>query len=117
MAERLTIREAAQRRGVSVDTIRRQIKRGELQSYREQRGNGSVVYVELPDAQPSAEPMAAPMAVPNEVEVLRDYVTELKRQLEVREREVQELHILLQNAQRALPEPMAEPRAAPTAVP
>jgi hypothetical protein len=52
-----------------------------------------------------------------EVETLRDYVAELKRQLEVREREVQELHVLLDRAQRALPEPRAVPAAEPMDTP
>jgi hypothetical protein len=117
MPERLTIREMAQRRGVSVDTIRRQIKRGELIIHREQRGKGSVLYAEVPDAEPMAMPQAVPTASVAEVETLRDYVAELKRQLEVREREVQELHVLLDRAQRALPEPRAVPAAEPMDTP
>jgi hypothetical protein len=117
MPERLTIREMAQRRGVSIDTIRRQIKRGELVTHREQRGKGSVLYAEMPDAEPIAAPQAVPTASVVEVETLRDYVTELKRQLEVREREVQELHVLLDRAQRALPGPKAMPTAGPMDTP
>jgi excisionase family DNA binding protein len=127
MPERVTIREAAQRLGVSPDTIRRRVRSGELASTREQRGGGSVIYIELPDAEPTAalraEPTAAPrfdnvqVDPPAEVEILKDYVSELKRQLEAREREVRELHVLLEQAQRALPPPRAEPNAGPTAQP
>jgi excisionase family DNA binding protein len=131
MPERVTIREAAGRLGVSPDTIRRRVRSGELASTREQRGGGSVIYVELPDAAPTAQavttyhlPTAEPTAggndlppVPPEVVILKDYVSELKRQLEAREREVRELHVLLEQAQRALPPPRAEPNAAPTAQP
>ncbi|HSH82842.1 MAG TPA: excisionase family DNA-binding protein [Herpetosiphonaceae bacterium] len=133
---RVTIREAAQRLGVSTDTIRRQIRRGELTATRVHRGQGSVLYVEIPDTVPNTTPTAEPYATPGaeslsnskespvpgvansnatETEILRDYVAELKRQLEVREREVAQLHTLLAQAHHALPQPRAEQTAAPYA--
>jgi excisionase family DNA binding protein len=138
MPERVTIREAARRLGVSPDTIRRRIRGGELASTRAQQGKGSIIYVELPDAAPNAKPTAGEeysspadlgssvassrgeeysSPLPPEVEILKDYVSELKRQLEAREREVRELHVLLEQAQRALPPPRAEPNAEPMAQP
>jgi len=124
---RVTIREAAQRQGVSVDTIRRQIRRGELGATREQHGRGSVLYVDLPDDLPMGTPTAAAEATlgtgtldnvqGSETDILRDYVAELKRQLGVREREVEQLHTLLAQVQHALPQPRVEPEAQPYADP
>jgi IS30 family transposase len=112
--ERVSIPEAARRLGVTQDTIRRRIRKGELAAYQEPRPQGYVWFVDVPEEELSAEEPAYPdfKEETGEVQLLREMMEllreELKtkdRQLEAREREVQELHVLLQRAQAALPAP------------
>ena len=110
--ERVSIPEAARRLGVTQETIRRRIRKGELAAYQEPRPQGYVWFVDVPEEElPSEEPPYADFKKKtDEVELLREMMEllreELKtkdRQLEAREREVQELHVLLQQFQMALP--------------
>ena len=110
--ERVSIPEAARRLGVTQDTIRRRIRKGELAAYQEPRPQGYVWFVEVPEEELSSEEPPYPdfKEEPSEVQLLREMMEllreELKtkdRQLEAREREVQELHVLLQQFQMALP--------------
>lgn len=111
----LTIKEAAERLGISEVTIRRRLRTGLLKGYQESPPTGKWM-IEVPDdvsGQDSpATPVANDDATPELVETLRDTIQRqdevidlLKHQLETREREVQELHVLLQRAQAALPGP------------
>ena len=50
MTERLTIGETAERLGVSPDTVRRRLKRGELQGEQEQTAQGFIWRIVLPEA-------------------------------------------------------------------
>lgn len=117
MGEQVTIREAAQRLGVSEDTVRRRLRRGELTGVQQPTAQGFTWLVELPEvapAGPSAPEGAAGVAeavAAAEVRRLEELVAILREELDARRREVQELHILLQRAQTpALPPP---PTAAP----
>ena len=110
--ERVSIPEAARRLGVTQDTIRRRIRKGELAAYQEPRPQGYVWFVEVPEEELSSEEPPYPdfKEEPSEVQLLKEMMEllreELKtkdRQLEAREREVQELHVLLQQFQMALP--------------
>lgn len=133
--ERVPITEAASRLGVSTDTVRRRIRKGELPAHQQRTPQGYVWMVELPeDAQgqsgtqsqgqvgpqeprPQAEPESKPQAereaegrgeakrqetAAGEVQALQELVHVLQEELTARRREVQELHVLLQQAQ-ALP--------------
>lgn len=114
----VTIQEAAQRLGGSQDTIRRRIRRGALQAHQVPTPQGFRWAVELPD-DAQAEPMPPQgqdvgAAQEGEAQALRELVDTLQAQvegqreeLEARRREVQELHVLLQQhvQQRALPPP------------
>jgi hypothetical protein len=105
--ERVTIREAAQRLGVSPDTIRRRIAKGELQAVQEARPQGFVWMVELP--RPKAQrrrpatrkPPRPKGPSPAELEAahLRQTLEMLTTELESRRREVAELHQLLAQSQ------------------
>jgi len=106
MAERVTIREAAERLGVSPDTIRRRITRGTLEAVQEPRPQGFVWMVELPTAKAkrqrsSRRPPKPKGPSPAELEAahLRETVEMLTTELESRRREVSELHQLLAQSQ------------------
>jgi hypothetical protein len=110
--ERVSIPEAARRLGVTQDTIRRRIRKGELAAYQEPRPQGYVWFVDVPEEELSSEAPPYPdcKEETGEVQLLREMMEllreELKtkdRQLQAREREVQELHVLLQQSQAALP--------------
>lgn len=124
--------EAADRLGVSVDTVRRRVKSGQLIGRKEPTASGFRWLIELPDPDPSAAP-AAPMHggstdsettyAEGETAALRALVTVLERELaqrnaelDARRREVSELHILLQRSQGTLLPPQNTP-AAPAAPP
>jgi hypothetical protein len=114
--ERVSIKEAARRLDVSDLTIRRRLNSGELQGIQEPKGKSHIWWVLLPEEETGSEAKNPEQElednIPGEVEALRDLVAVLKeqldtkdRQLETRAREVQELHVLLQHAQAALPAP------------
>ncbi len=130
MTERVPIREAAARLGVSADTIRRRLKSGELAGQKEQTPQGFTWLVEVPfTIEPPPRPDASPELPPPdsgpaqataptaEVRRLEQLVEVLKTELEARRREVEQLHIVLSQQARALalpapqetPEPASEP--------
>jgi len=104
---KVSVGEAARRLGVSTDTIRRRIGKGELTAHQEPTPQGFRWEVEL---QPNDQPLNGH---DSNLEVL---VTTLQAQvqaqgeeLDARRREVQELHVLLQTAQAALTAPERRP--------
>jgi predicted site-specific integrase-resolvase len=116
--ESVTLQEAADRLGVSIDALRKRLKRGKLHGY--QREGRWYVYLDGVDST-STKPDNGQTTGQDEhrqpdtalVDVLRDQVATLKSQvaeqsaeLDARRREVEELHILLQREQaRTLPAP------------
>jgi len=115
--------EAAIRLGVSTDTVERKLKRGELNGRKEPRPRGWRWLVEVPDVA-SAEDTAASAEdtayasadSANSPQLLREMVDFLKEELKTRElswkqqveakdEQIRELHVLLQQAQAALPAP------------
>ncbi len=122
-----TIKEATQRLGLSDVTIRRRLRAGSLVGRQEFRPQGYVWLVEVPDSIPAPEESQEQEVLPGEIAVQRELVATLQEQLhsqalvhqdqlaakdhqlEAREREVQELHVLLQQSQeqanRLLPPP------------
>ncbi len=111
--ELVTVPEAARRLGVTEDTVKRRLRKGELQGERKARPQGYTWTVELPDEDAETESTVSSSGDDTvnhqmsngEVRRLEEMVSMLQHQLEVREREVQELHVLLQQAQAALPAP------------
>jgi hypothetical protein len=115
--ELVTVPEAARRLGVTEDTVKRRLRKGELQGERKERPQGYTWMVELPDEESETDSTVTGTVsslgddtvghqVSNgEVRRLEEMVSMLQHQLEVREREVQELHVLLQQAQTALAAP------------
>jgi hypothetical protein len=122
-----TMVEAAVILGVSPDTLKRRLQRGELKGYQEETPQGFRWIIELPDDpgpsnHSSAAPADAPAAAGAEetlrelVDVLKDEVSELRQQLqtqaaahqeqlEAKDKQIEQLHVLLQQAQAALPAP------------
>jgi len=118
MEERLSMKQAAERLGVSVDTIRRRLKKGELVSEKEPTPQGYEWRIILPvDESDATEPQGEPASSPSlagvaiEVELLRERIDELKEERDVWREQAQrsgeaerELRILLRGAQElALP--------------
>jgi len=108
--ETVSIREAAERLGISPDTIRRRLRNGTLKGEQEETPQGFRWRVQvntnghnsngIDDHQDATAELIATLR--GQVEAQAKELTELR---EDRRREVQELHILLQTAQAALVAP------------
>jgi len=107
VVEKVSVGEAARRLGVSTDTIRRRIGKGELLAHREPTPQGYRWEIEL---QPNNQPLNGQ---DSNLEVLlatlQAQVQAQAEELDARRREVQELHVLLQTAQGALTAPESRP--------
>jgi predicted RNase H-like nuclease (RuvC/YqgF family) len=123
----VSIQEAAVRLGVSIETIRRRIHNGQLSASQSPTPQGFVWLVELPNNEDEVSPPSENGQVLRELvaslqaqveaqqkqmdQQLAAYQEQLQakdKQLETRAREIQELHVLLQQAQKALPAPKAD---------
>lgn len=109
----VTISEAAQRLGVSEHTVRRRVRNGELPGSQVATPQGYTWRVEVPDDSPDP----APKAGDGEVQALRDLIATLQGRMEAQDSElaakneqIRELHVLLQQAQAALPAPREDRR-------
>jgi len=104
---KVSVGEAARRLGVSTDTIRRRIGKGELLAHREPTPQGYRWEVELQaNDQPLNGHEGNTQAL---VTALQSQVLAQAEELDARRREVQELHVLLQTAQAALTPPARRP--------
>jgi excisionase family DNA binding protein len=92
----LSMREAAGALGVSLDTVKRRVRRGDLPARRDGRGWW---LVQVPDTAPEAPPQAAPDA--DVVQGLLAHITELTRHLDEAAKERAELRRLLAHAMQA----------------
>jgi hypothetical protein len=115
--QEVTIAEAAKCLGMSIDSIRRRIAKNELKARKVPSPHGDIYMVELPDdAVPAHDPAANEGKEDNVVaiEAMRKTISILEIELEARRREVQELHVLLQQAQKQLPPGKTEDTKEPT---
>jgi hypothetical protein len=109
----VTIPEAARMLRVSEHTVRRRLRSGELQGSHVASVGGFTWMVDIPDELLIGNPASGETAVTalliarleaqivsQEAQIAAQY-----EELEARRREVQELHVLLQQAQAALPVP------------
>jgi hypothetical protein len=122
---RLSIREAAQQLGVAELTIRRRLRSGLIPGYQEDPPNGRW-WVDLPDDEnelKTSDSMEGVEISSELEEALRDIihrqdetisqlreqhqvqVESCQQQLEAKDKQIEQLHILLQQAQAALPAP------------
>ena len=115
----VTRKEAAQLLGVSVDTIERRLKRGDLKGHKEERPQGLTWMVEVPEevaasasnggippAAAPGEPSASPPHSGGQLQFLEQLVATLQNQvnadqdeLAAKNEQIRELHVLLQHAQ------------------
>ena len=120
----VSVAEASQRLGLTQDTVKRRLRKGELQGERHPRPQGYVWVVELAEETIDDDSTTSTQGddrvrqgvsngevrrLEEMVSMLQGQVTAQQEQLEGRGREVQELHVLLQRAQEqvqaALPVP------------
>jgi hypothetical protein len=124
----VTMTEAARRLDVTVETVKRRLRRGELQGHKQPRPQGFTWLIEMPedtgdqDSTPSVTPSDTPTSNA-EVHRLEDMVSLLQRELAItreelehqrsmyqselvsKNKQIEQLHVLLQQAQAALPAP------------
>jgi hypothetical protein len=109
----LTIQAAAQSLGTSEITIRRKLRTGQLSGPQEDPPNGRW-WVEIRDDQLLGPGNAAAVSgtegqeghlLRDLVSVLKDQVSNLQHHLDIREREVGELHVIIQQQALVLPAP------------
>jgi len=115
MTERVSITDAASRLGVHPATIRRRMKSGELAGVKQQTPQGFVWQVELPDGTPPAVDAVrhvyaadaghgSDQALIDELRAALDRERSRADEAEARRRqEVDQLHVMLNQAQRLLP--------------
>ena len=101
----VSIAEAARLLDVSPDTVRRRLRRGTLTAHKETTAQGFNWLVDLPDELPQDDGDESD----GEVKALRELVKTLQDDIEARRREVQELHILLQQSFALLPAHKEQP--------
>ncbi len=126
--ELVTMTEAARRLDVTVETVKRRLRRGELEGHKQPRPQGFTWLIEMPedegdqDSTPSLTPSATPSSN-GEVHRLEGMVSLLQKELDTtreesqhqrsmyqdelvsKNKQIEQLHILLQQAQAALPAP------------
>jgi hypothetical protein len=111
----VTISKAARLLGLSEKTVRRRVVRGELPGIQEATPQGYIWFVDIPDqpTESETETTSGELQALRELNVaLRDHVDAQGRELEAKnqqiaakDEQIRELHILLQQAQAALPAP------------
>ncbi len=119
----VAIKEAAQRLGVVEATVRRRIRNGELRAHQVPRPQGFIWMVDLPDEEVGEPEQQNNGGVSSElVESLRETIRRQDEtiaqfqgqiqtkdgQLEGKDKQIGELHVLLQQVQAALPPPKEE---------
>ncbi len=132
--EQVTIAEAARRLGVSQDTVKRKLRRGELKGRQQPRPQGFTWIIELEedglgesvtDAKTEARTGASTTARTGELHLLEEMVSTLRAQiagqqeqltvkdsqLETKDHQIEQLHVLVQQAQAALPAPRENRRS------
>jgi hypothetical protein len=104
MTQQATIVEAAQRLGVSADTVRRYIRHGKLPASKQPTSRGLVWLVDLPDEAlgPGSEAAREIEQLHEEVGHWRELAMSLHQELAARTREVQQLLALLERAHERL---------------
>ena len=110
-----TIAEAARCLGMSIDSIRRRIAKNELNAHKVPSPHGEIYMVEIPEgASPVPEANEEKVDSTATIDAMLKTISILENELDARRREVQELHVLLQQAQKQLPPAKTENKAAET---
>jgi hypothetical protein len=103
----LDISEAARRLGITPDAVRKRISRGGLEAHK--RDGRWFVVLDIQDNESKTREETQPGHNYSEDDKDR-IIAILQEELEARRREVQELHVLLQQAQAVLPSPRVNHR-------
>lgn len=106
----VTIQEAANTLGIAESTVRRRIRNGELEGQQMPTPQGYTWLVDLPEdlaiEKESEQPMVGESGLMRElVDSLRSHMNGLENQLGTKDRQIEQLHVLLQQVQAALPPP------------
>jgi hypothetical protein len=113
--QEVTIAEAARCLGMSIDSIRRRIAKNELNAHKVPSPHGEIYMVEIPEgALPAPEANEEKADSTATIDAMLKTISVLENELDARRREVQELHVLLQQAQKQLPPGKTENKAAET---
>ena len=119
MTRWVDVAEAAEILGVSIYTVKRRAKQGDIPAEQRETPTGFKWYVEVPDTslRQQSESTEALLAAAGEIAALQQLVDELIadkeklwEEVEVRRREVSELHILLQRALQQSPPQLPPPQ-------
>jgi hypothetical protein len=94
----VTIAEAARRLRLSEYTVRRRVRTGELPGVQVATPQGFVWMVEIEDESPDTSSSG-------ELTAMRESLALLREQLVAKDKQIEQLHVLLQQAQAALPAP------------
>ena len=105
----VTITEAARRLGISERTVRRRLHTGDLMGSQMATPQGFVWTIDLPEDM--TEDRANGHSSSREVETLKEFVAVLNNQVDTKDQQIKELHILMQQVQAALPAPKADNRS------
>ena len=107
----MTIQGAAEFLGVSEITVRRKLKSGQLTGQQEEAPNGRW-WVEISEEKSNfgvgisdSVKSDSNTEFHDPVQILKDQVANLQHHLDIREREVGELHVIIQQQALALPPP------------
>lgn len=106
----VTIQEAAHTLGIAESTVRRRIRNGELEGQQMPTPQGYTWLVDLPDdlaiEKEAEQEIGVESGLLRElVDSLRSHVNGLEGQLGTKDRQIEQLHVLLQQVQAALPAP------------
>jgi hypothetical protein len=107
----VTLGEAAIRLQVSEKTVRRWVHNGKLQGRQMPTDRGFQWMVDIPDDLPESETPSSEMQALRDINaLLKDRLDMMDEELEAKNTQIQQLHILLQQAQAALPSPQGTQR-------
>ena len=105
---KLTIKEAAQRLRVSEHTIRRRLAKGLITGVQEPTPQGYVWMVDLSDDEAEGDHRVTQEIISrmdDTIAILSDQVKVQQEELTAKNKQIEQLHVLLQQAQSALPAP------------
>jgi hypothetical protein len=114
---KVTVPEAARMLGVSEHTIRRRLRSGDLQGRQVASVGGFTWMVEVPEElqveNADSREMTAMKALVSrleaQIEAQQEQLGVFASQLASKDRQIEQLHVLLQQAQAALPPPRGKP--------
>jgi hypothetical protein len=100
----VSIPEASRLLRVSENTVRRRLKNGELKGHHVASVGGFAWMIELPDDLVQDAPESGEMAeMRASMARMEAHITLLEGQLQAKDKQIEQLHVLLQQAQAALP--------------